>query len=291
LEIWQDTIKGGLVAALCLFCAQISVADHGAAQDGPDAAQQVEAAPVRPDLVDAGLVDAGRARTPLQVGTILHNPPYVFQEPSRGIDLDIIAAVFEEMGVAATFLHAPVSRVEFLLDAGRIDAMTTFRSREDQCANSAVFSNWHDGISVRTALAGEVRELGDLAGLRVGLFPGAERVLADVIGDHVATFGSRVTIYSTPLVVRMLGHGRVDAYIGDYWAMDYVYRAADGLEEEKPYRVVTRFQPTPRRLCFRDGALRDRFNAALAAVEGRGDVKAVIARYMGADMPSGMQER
>lgn len=243
----KEQFSGFLIGVLTLFCGIHFVGGLAAAQDTSSRPQ------------------------PVFVGTILENPPYVMENPSAGIDLDIIRAVFASVGMSVEYIHAPISRVEFLLSEGRIDAMTTFRSSAEQCSNSDIFSHWHDGVSVQLSLASQVTSLEDLKGLRVGMFPGAERVLASIIGDYVPTFGSKVTIFRTPLVLRMLRYGRIDAYIGDFWVLDHAARTEKDAEEQAeneindglPYKTVVAFPPTPRQLCFRDDRLRQMFNEGL----------------------------
>ncbi len=231
--------------------------------------------------------DEASGSDPILVGTILDNPPYVLENPSAGIDLDIIRAAFVSVGTSVDYIHAPISRVEFLLSEGRIDAMTTFRTRTEQCSNSDVFSHWHDGVSVRLALADQVASLEDLQGLRVGMFPGAERVLASVIGDYLPTFGSKVTIFRTPLVVRMLRYGRIDAYIGDFWALEHAADAGKEAEDQATeqtdnglsYKTVVAFPPTPRKLCFLDDGLREMFNEGLRQLQTAGRIEQIQRHY------------
>lgn len=242
----------------------------------PPTQAQAQAAPQ--DVGVAARVEGGDAAR-VTIGTILHNPPYVTENPSAGIDLDIIRAAFGAAGRDVSFTHAPISRVEFLLAEGRIDAMTTFRTSETQCHNSGVFSAWHDGVSVRRDLADRVTSIADLHGLRVGMFPGAERVLDHIIGDHVRTFDRRVTIFRTPLVVRMLRYGRIDAYIGDYWALEHAARAEKGGDEAPAFVTVVAFPPTLRRLCFLDDGLRQIFDSGLLQIRAAGDTDRIIGRY------------
>lgn len=258
----KKRLSGRLVCVLSLFWGFFFVGGLATAQEEPSRLSPV-----------------------VLVGTILENPPYVLENPSAGIDLDIVRAVFARMGTAVDFIHAPISRVEFLLSQGRIDAMTTFRTRTDQCSNGDVFSHWHDGVSVRLSLAGQVTSLEDLAGLRVGMFPGAERVLASIIADHVPAFRSKVTIFRTSLVVRMLRYGRIDAYIGDFWALEHASRIEEQANEvdegDLPFKTVLAFPPTPRQLCFRDNTLREIFNTGLRQLQSSGQLEEIQRHYRG----------
>lgn len=217
---------------------------------------------------------------PVRVGTITHNPPYVIENPSKGIDLDLVTAAFDHVGLKVMFQHAPLSRVQILLETGKVDAMTTFRTTDGLCTNSDVFSHWYDGITVPLATERDVQGVDDLAGLRVGMFPGAVMVLPNLTAAHVESFGRSIVVYNREQLIKMLNYNRLDAYIGDYWALEYAYRQLAS-ERPKPYRVAVAFEPTPRRLCIRDEGLTALFNRGVAAVLASDTPAAVKARYLG----------
>lgn len=214
------------------------------------------------------------------VGTILHNPPYVMEHPSAGIDLDIIKAAMAYAGVEVDFLHAPIARVEKLLENGSVDAMTTFRTQEGLCRNSDVFSYWHDGVVVPRGSGKNIEAIAGLAGLKVGMFPGAERVLADQLGPYLDAMESKVTIFSSPLVLRMLRYNRIDAYIGDYWSLEYAQRNdLEFKEQPRLFEGAVKLSPTPRSLCIRDQQRLVDFNEGLGKARAEGVLDEIVASY------------
>jgi ABC-type amino acid transport substrate-binding protein len=214
------------------------------------------------------------------VGTILHNPPYVTEHPSAGIDLDSVRAIMAYEGVEVEFLHAPIARVEKLLESGAVDAMTTFKSQEAVCFNSNVFGYWHDGVVVPRGSEKNIQNLPDHEGLKVGMFPGAERVLAAQLGPYLERMGSKVTIFSAPLVLRMLRYNRIDAYIGDYWSLEYAQQNdLEFKEQPRLFDVAVQLPPTPRSLCIRDARRLAEFNRGLAAAQAAGVLEEILAAY------------
>ena len=178
------------------------------------------------------------------------------------------------------FVHAPIARVEKLLEGGLVDAMTTFRTEPGLCENSDVFSYWHDGVVVPRGNTRGITSLEGLHGLKVGMFPGAERVLAAQLGPHIDQFGKSVMIFSAPLVLRMLSYERVDAYIGDYWSLDYAQQHdLEFKNQQRLFDVVTRFEPTPRRLCIHSPERLKQFNAGLLKAREEGRLADILARY------------
>ncbi|NVJ98408.1 MAG: transporter substrate-binding domain-containing protein [Alphaproteobacteria bacterium] len=236
------------------------------------------------NLVPCGLVkaadnDVWPADRPVRVGTITNNPPYVLENPSAGIDLDLVAEAFARVGLKVEFHHAPLSRVQVLLETGKVDAMTTFRTNDTLCTNSVVFSHWHDGITVPRDIELEVKTVQDLAGLRVGMFPGAVKVLDNLSDYDISSFAMAMTVYDRNQLIKVLLYRRLDAYIGDYWALDYAFRQL-APDTPKPYRLAVAFEPTPRRLCVRNAALVERFNQGVAAMLADGTPERVRGRYL-----------
>ena len=215
--------------------------------------------------------------TAIRIGTIQHNPPYVTENPSSGIDMDTIRAAFAVVGLDVEFVHAPLTRISSLLQSRRIDGITTLVSMGRQCKLSKVFSYWHDGVVVRKGLEKSVTKVSDLSGLQVGMFPSASAVFADKLGPYAATFASETIINATPSVLRLLQYERIDAYIGDIWGLE-----ALTLDDDKtsiPFRVAITFEPTPRYVCFLDEVVRAQFNNGLDELQAAGHLEKITARY------------
>lgn len=226
----------------------------------------------------------------LRVGTIKHNPPYVFEEPSAGIDIDSIRASFNSVGVAVEFVHAPLVRLGVLLDLQKIDAMTAFIDDGNTCAKSRTYGHWHDGVAVRRDLAKSVNTMADLEGLHVGMFPAAKKVFAHKLDPHTDKFASETTIFNTPSVLRMLQYARIDAYIGDSWGLDYLVANNSARAVAPPYEVAIKFEPTKRQLCFADDAMRDLFDQGLEQVRSSGRLDRIVAQYRQSNLRASLKQ-
>ncbi|MCJ9429244.1 substrate-binding periplasmic protein [Kordiimonas marina] len=216
----------------------------------------------------------------IRVGVILSNPPYVTETPSAGIDNDIVRAALANVGYKTEFFHAPLGRLDSLLEDQKVEAITTFNPHAKNCLMSDIFTYWHDGVVVRRGLGRTVRSVADLKGLRVGTFPNAELALGDKLAPYLSTFAKRINVFRTDLVVPMLERSRIDAYIGDVWAVQESFDNQLGIREDQPPFIVAEyFKPTPRWLCFRDEKLVKTFNKGLAELKASGRYKAIIADY------------
>lgn len=213
------------------------------------------------------------------VGTIIHNPPYVFENPSAGIDVDIIREAFAHSGIKVEIVHAYLSRMSVLLEAGRIDAMTAYRTVEDKCELSEPYGYWHNGIIARSGLNTKISGFEDLAGLKVGLFPQAKNIFGLDLVKASANFASETTVFTTPSALRMLSYDRLDVYVGDSWGLDYLFRQNAADDEVPPYEVAYAFEPTPRNLCFSVDKHRVAFNEGLTTLRRSGRIEKIIGRY------------
>ncbi|TNE63302.1 MAG: transporter substrate-binding domain-containing protein [Alphaproteobacteria bacterium] len=231
----------------------------------------------------AGMASAGAVladETTVGIGVIQHTPPYVTENPSSGLDNEIVRAAFGVEGRAVVFYHAPLSRLASLLVDDKVDAITSFDPQADGCFLSDIFTYWHDGVIVRAELRDKVHSVADLKGLRVGTFPHAEKALGDLLVPYVAGFSAQMAVFRADLVAPMLERGRLDAYIGDLWTVAYAYREAAGDPAKSlPYAVAVEFPPTPRYLCFSDADLVPVFNRGLAEIRKRGIHDAIVGRY------------
>lgn len=58
----------------------------------------------------------------LNVAAGLSKPPYIIEETNSGFELDLVRAVFENMGHTIKFIYVPYGRSQSLLTSGKVDA-------------------------------------------------------------------------------------------------------------------------------------------------------------------------
>ncbi|WCL55480.1 substrate-binding periplasmic protein [Gimibacter soli] len=223
--------------------------------------------------------DQTKKPAPLVIGTMQEVPPYVFEHPSRGIDIDIIRAAFARMGREVVIMHVPTLRLERLLSSGRAHAISVNSADVKGCIPSQPFSYWRDAVLVRKGLPKGVYSMIDLAGLNVATFPKAERALGNALKPFIRYFGSYNYLINTD-ALDLLQRGRLDAYIGDRLLVEYSLNER-GWEGELPYELAFDLPPTPRLLCFSDKAMAARFDAALAEIQAAGADQQINNVYLG----------
>ena len=76
--------------------------------------------------VDGALSDGDAAHPPVRIGMPLENPPYIYENPSDGLDVQVIRGVFDWADIKVVFVHAPLVRLPLLLDNGLVDGFISF---------------------------------------------------------------------------------------------------------------------------------------------------------------------
>lgn len=209
---------------------------------------------------------------------------FVEQDTLKGFEVDVMEAVAEEMGVEVEFVTANFSGLFGMLESGRIDTIANQITITEERADKYVFSEpyVYDGAQVVVKAGNdEIDGVEDLKGKTVAVNLGSnyEQLLRELpYADQIdiRTYESNIE-QDTAL-------GRVDAFV-----MDRV--SASQVIKEKPLPLALAGEPFSRirnALPFRDTeagrALRDRMDAALAALREAGTLKAISEHWFGTDI-------
>ncbi len=216
---------------------------------------------------------------PLRIATLSAVPPYVQSNPTRGMEPDLLNAIYNEIGQDIQLVHVPVLRMDYMLSSGKVDGTASYRTGKVACFESDTFNYWHNGLSVSPEFYPAVQSISDLSGLVVAGFPNAEIVVPDVVAKIPEDRDLYITLINSEHVYKMLEKRRVDAYIGEFWVLNYLHKNNVGKLKRKPFRVVQEFEPSPRKACFakRENVLN--FNVGLSAIKKSGEYDAIQLKY------------
>lgn len=237
-----------------------------------------------------GLIAAGPAaaqnRT-LIVGSSATYPPFAYETPAKqivGFDVDVIQTVAAKAGLAVRVVNTPFTGVFAALNNGDLDLVisgVTITDRRRQSYDfTAPYFEARQLIAVPSSST--VRTLQDLAGKKVGVVTGST---ADDVASR--TFGRTSPnirrFDTTPLIIAELVAGGVDAAIGDNGVIAY------RVQEHKSLKTVSdpAFPKEYFGIVVKQGntALRDRLNAALAAVVADGTYARIYRTWFKTDPP------
>lgn len=228
----------------------------------------------------------------LRIGFGLHKPPYIL-EPRResqaagerpglsGFEVEIVEQALAAGGYRIMAEPYPPARSLALLRAGHLDGMATVT---EGVGTGGHFS--HDYIAYRNVAvtlrqrALRLDSTADLARYSVAAFQNARFILTPEYAAAVAGHKNYTEHAQQITQNRLLYSGRVDVVIGDRLIFLALSRKlSDGIDATQPITFHALFPTTPRKMVFRDAAVRDAFNAGLKRIRANGTYAAIEARY------------
>lgn len=232
-------------------------------------------------------VPAGAQNRTLVVGSSATYPPFAYETPAKqivGFDVDVIQAVAAKAGLSVRIVNTPFTGVFAALNNGDLDLIISGVTITDRRRQSYDFTApyFEARQLIAVPASSPVRGLQDLTGKKVGVVTGST---ADDVASR--TFGKTSPnirrFDTTPLIIAELVAGGVDAAIGDNGVIAY------RVQEHKSLKTVSdpAFPKEYFGIVVKQGntALRDRLNAALAAVVADGAYARIYRTWFKTDPP------
>lgn len=230
----------------------------------------------------ASALSAARAE-PLRVAIGLSLPPYVISDEESGMEYDIVkealaAAGYELVPVFVDFGLVPTTVANGLADA----AMTVTPATVPNLPLSDIYIQYRNAALTLRSSRIAIGSIGDLAGRSISAFQKATDYLPPAFAEAVA---GNPDYHETPQQYRQplaLFTGQVEVVIADvnifnWYRQDVRVRAAADTDQHVVTHAI--FEPTPYHMAFRDAAVRDAFDAALAAMRASGRYSEILAAY------------
>lgn len=201
------------------------------------------------------------ANKPLTIGISSVSPPYTLSiELGEGLDPDILRLIITKMGYETRFLHVPYARRESALHEGRIDAVIFWSApKAFPCHNTAPYRFWRNAL---VSLDVDGTEIARTSPQRIGIFRGAG-FMRDEIEASGINFDGLTRVSTLKSSIRMLLHGRLDSFIGDYPSLVYYLQQEQPKNGQQP-TIRRFFKPKPQAVCFADGAKAQAFDKVLS---------------------------
>lgn len=209
--------------------------------------------------------------------------PYADEKTGKGLEIDIIRAVFKVAGHTLVPVFLPQARVPLAMrDAQFAGAATLTPESGVVGAYSEAYVHYLDMVIAPKGQLSQPLRVADLQGLRVVGFQNASLYL----GAEYAAMAKANRRYSEQAnqlsQARMLFGHQADAIVCDPRIFEYhteQLRHSGFSEQPFAVDVFAIFDEIPYRMVFRDAALRDAFNAGLAAIRRSGSLAQIEARY------------
>lgn len=225
---------------------------------------------------------------PLQVVFGVSRPPFVDERSRSGIALELFAEAARRLGWRFEVLHAPNKRMLSLLRQGLVDVAVEVPRSEARLHYSQAFLSYRNVLLLPPGAAQPVQDWADLAGLRVCAWQLAEPALGPRFAAARAQFAQYEEFSDQRNQVRLWLRGRCEVLVIDRDLLLWHLRELAHSEPQipQPPRGSLRTVPVPGMgpldwyVGFRDAALRDRFDTALAALRADGSYQRIVNRHL-----------
>lgn len=212
------------------------------------------------------------------VGVGADKPPYLTDQGQQGLEVEIISAVLKRMNFTPKFSHFPQGRLGSMVDEGVIDGAITLHSKLNlKSCLSDPYITYQNVVVTPERI--KIKSLKDLAGLRVGSFQIAKKVL----GTEYAAVTEQMKSYDESVdqsrVISLVLSGRLDAYVGD----ERIFRTVLNMKGESAalvkYKFHKVFKPVQYMFGMKDPSLCHRFNDALKALKSDKSYEKILKKY------------
>lgn len=247
-----------------------------------------EAPPPAASAADAPPSSAAPALKEYVVGTDAAYAPFEYQNDKGeivGFSVDLLNAVAEKGGFKVKYVNTPWEGIFNSLQQGDRDLLISSITITDERKQTMDFSNpYFDSIQlIAVKDNSKVAKFGDLKKLKVGVQTGT-------VGDEVVSklLGKTSTgvkrFESTPLALKELEAGGVDAVVADYGVVTN-YVANNTGSKFKTVSDTTSFAPEQYGIAVKKGnaELLEKINAGLAAVKSDGTYAALYKKTFGTE--------
>lgn len=208
--------------------------------------------------------------------------PYVANQGTGGMEIDIVKAVFAEMDYLPNFVQMPRVRMIQSFNAKAMDGVLTSNVA---VAGEGCLTKWyvqHQNVSFTlTSRNMEFDSLSDVANHSIITFDGATRFLGDAFARAASLSPRYVESSDQNTHVSLLYAGYFDAAIGDEWILRLAQ--VDQRQSSGEYQPLTlhRILPvTNYGARFHDQRVCDAFNIGLDTIRGNGVYNMIVRSHL-----------
>ncbi|WDE14059.1 substrate-binding periplasmic protein [Thalassomonas haliotis] len=224
--------------------------------------------------------DDARAKQ-LDVTVGWSKPPYVIEQGNTGFEIELVRAIFTEMGHQLNFIYLPFGRTNDLVKMGKVDVGMTLSSKFD--IFPAKFSEPYIIYqNVAISLKGRGIRIGEIAELQkysiVG-FQNANVILGEQYSKAVQSSPFYIELPEQKKQVEMLLKGRADVVVMDVNIFNYLSKEFLGESHMENVDVHKIFPKNAYHLGVLDDGLRQGFNRHLQKFRHTEQYQRLLKQY------------
>ena len=210
-------------------------------------------------------------------------PPYVMENPQRGIVSELIQRALATQGIKALFILSNNKRMESEVAAGTADA--GFAGIPLDHAGIYFSDPLIEFENIAVSLSSsrlKINQIADLAHKKIITFRNAKKILGKEFTNAIENNPDYFEVGEQRSQLPMLDAGRGDVILLDKRAFLYFARALHGSNDMRQrYTQHTLFKPITHALGFYRQQHRDVFNLGLKAIQQNGEYAEILRRYIG----------
>jgi polar amino acid transport system substrate-binding protein len=207
-------------------------------------------------------------------------PPYVVSADHSGFELELIRAIFSELGHQISPIYVPFGRTARLLKGDGVDVALTINDSHNVSPDLLtdtyiVYQNVAVSRADRRLTIDSIQDLTDKS---VIAFQTASAVLGEEFGGALSSLPTYMEMARQDRQVNMLMFGSVDAIVLDRNIFNFLKARNEAYAQDKTV-FHELFPITPYHAAIPDKALRDAFNYTLRAFIEDGRYQALLDKY------------
>ncbi|EPJ49580.1 MAG: hypothetical protein OFPI_24240 [Osedax symbiont Rs2] len=227
----------------------------------------------------------------LKIAIGVELPPYVLNQNSAGIEVDIITEALKVKGHTVSFHFIPNLRLPGRLKNREVDASAQNayfdigKEINTPVYDSATTINYHNFAIAFSDRNFQIQSVADLAGKRVLAFKNATKYLGTEFAEMAKGNDTYKEEAKQSNQVKQLYAGRVEVVISEKRIFNYWKHQAETQGEllrknkGKQLQFHTIFDAAPRNVKFLERETRDDFNEGLKFIKASGLYYAIIKKY------------
>lgn len=207
-------------------------------------------------------------------------PPYVISEQHSGFEVELVRAIFADIGYEITPIYVPFGRTARVVNSGSVDVGLTLTHKHD--IDATLLSNEYIAYqNVAVSLQERslsISSLQDLSGKSIIAFQTAKSVLGEAFYNAVDQQPTYLELAEQKRQVSLLLLGSVDVAILDRNIFNYI-KSQFPSNQQHATQIHPIFPVSTYRAAIPDALLRRQFDIALAQFIADGRYQALLDKF------------
>lgn len=230
--------------------------------------------------INSAILNA-QAERPLIIGFGNNKPPYVFEEKSSGLEVEIVQEALSHAGYKMKPFFGPMERLKLMMMDGSLDGITITNINENlKYHHSMPFIKYHNYAIVLKKKNIKIKSISDLKKYSIISFQRAR----DLLGEEFAKMAKENPQYKETADQKIrniqLYKERVDVAIADKRIFEYFNTQLDSsFDVKQPIVLYDIFNVIEYQAAFRSKEVMTKFNSGLAAIKKNGIYRKLEVKY------------